>query len=504
MSRITLTDDLFFMKKVKYYLPEILVFLLFFCFYLYPRIVTPYLFSYAGLYMEMSESILKYQFALPLTIPYYGPGGIPFTYPPLGFYLCAFTMSIFKISTMQYVRFAPILFYTGALIAFYILVRKITKSRAKGLISTFLYGTSNIGYIYHSQESGMVRGLALLFTLIGLVAFYNVNFKAKNNWSIVVGVLCLACTALTHFNYLLFFIISIPVFIVFGTQKISERLLFSFCMCVAAILLIVPWLIVVFSRFGIDPFLSASGTHGNLLQTGILILQFQDWDVIALALALLGFFYAIFKKNWLMLVWFIVTFLFVGEGSRFLFLLGTALCAEIIIDFYNLEKPISENQRKFQLALRLLPVLFLLSFFGRNFVLYVRNSNSLDIPNLISLGSWFTNRTCENASYLFITTHNDYGYNENMPYFIKRTPVILPWGGEWTNQYDEQMSMSISLTQCILQDSMICITSLIQKYSLSPDFLIIYNKDNSLTQSLVQSESWQQVYENPKFKVFQR
>jgi hypothetical protein len=507
-----------FKKILNSYFPEIIIFLLLFCSYLYPRIRNPYIFSYDGLFMEMSERILQNHFALPLSLPYYGPGGIPFAYPPLGFYVCAFTIKAFNISIFQYARFAPIIFFTGAMIALYFLVQSITESRAKGIFTAILYGTSTIGYSIHAQESGMVRGLALFFSLVGLVAFYGVFNNNKRVWPILIGTLCLACTALTHFSYLIFFIISILVLFIFGKERFSRRLITALLMCAIAALLTMPWFITIFTRHGITPFLNSSSTHGGLtaiqfnsfrslalsLRNGLgnIYSQWTGTATGAIGLVLLGLCYVLFKKKWFLLVWFLAIFLFVAENARYLYIVGAALAAEVVIDLFYYMEPGHFKARSSQAIMRFFPILLILSVFWMGFIYSLKDTVSLDIPDITNLARWFQNNTSENASYLFIA--NSVNYAENMPFFIDRTPVIAPWGSEWTSSYNNQKSMYSSLLNCVQQNSIACVYSLLQQKNLSPDYLITFNDNSVLTQDIGESSAWQKIYNNPKFLVYKR
>ena len=52
-------------------------------------------FHLGGIFYEFSLQIIQNHFVLPNTIPYYSLGGIPFAYPPLGFYIQAIVMKLF-------------------------------------------------------------------------------------------------------------------------------------------------------------------------------------------------------------------------------------------------------------------------------------------------------------------------------------------------------------------------------------------------------------------------
>ena len=54
----------------------------------------PYPLGAAGLFTQMAQQIAAADFRLPLQSPYYGPGSIPFAYPPLGLYLLAVLIKV--------------------------------------------------------------------------------------------------------------------------------------------------------------------------------------------------------------------------------------------------------------------------------------------------------------------------------------------------------------------------------------------------------------------------
>ena len=111
--------------------------LVFAAFLFLSKLGTPYPNGYAGLYTLMAERIVANGSAVPPTIPLYGPGGIPFAYPPLAFYLMAAVTTFFKVQPFDYLRFAPALFYLLSLVPMYALSRAITASprQAAGHVS---------------------------------------------------------------------------------------------------------------------------------------------------------------------------------------------------------------------------------------------------------------------------------------------------------------------------------------------------------------------------------
>lgn len=64
-------------------------------------------FRLGGLFALFAEEIAARNFRLPITIPYYSAGGIPFAYPPLGFYVEAMLLKIFPEQVIGIANLLP-------------------------------------------------------------------------------------------------------------------------------------------------------------------------------------------------------------------------------------------------------------------------------------------------------------------------------------------------------------------------------------------------------------
>jgi len=93
--------------------------------------------GFAGLYVLMSELIVNNNFQIPQYIPYYGPGGIPFAYPPIGPYLLAVVSTLFHISIINYLRFVPPFIMLLSIIPIYYIAFEITHSRFGSFFCSF-------------------------------------------------------------------------------------------------------------------------------------------------------------------------------------------------------------------------------------------------------------------------------------------------------------------------------------------------------------------------------
>jgi hypothetical protein len=120
--------------------------------------------------------------------------------------------------------------------------------------------------------------------------------------------------------------------------------------------------------------------------------------------------------------------------------------------------------------------------------------------NSIETASFVRDNTDSDATYLFVGKVNE---AEWFPYLFDRTPVFSPWGSEWKGTYAQQTDILIELRSCELQKSWPCMESLQQKYSVSPDLLVIPNKRWLIVQ-LKDTKAWDIIYTGERYLVWER
>jgi len=467
--------------------------------------------GFAGLYSQMAEEIANNYFLLPKTIPYYGPGGIPFSYPPLGAYLMALTTKVFSISAFDYVRFAAPLFYLIATVLFYFLVARYTKSKTVGWIAAILMGYSSLLYDIQATAGGIFRSLALVFLLAGLLVFAEAVQKARVRTLLLSG-LFFALTLLCHLGYAFIFALVLLVSCLVKPFSIN-RWKTAILTGLAGILFSSPWWVLVVTRFGWTVFINAFGSHGNAYFLSILSGEkpLFPWLAISLesllsnpylaGLAILGLLYLLLNGDiFLPLLAFGLMFSS-SENGRFLIMIG-AISAGVILNqlcrAFQLQK-ISKN----------------LSVAGLTFLiacLVVINSSEAQkimrvTPAFDSETLAFTNYVRQNvpssAEFLFVgeLEGGSTQGTEWLPYLLKLKPSIGSWGGEWVGTTSDSNTYADALV-CEKMQSWSCLNDLIAKLSLHPTVLITYAKDTQLNQEIIGSDSWLQKKDDGVFDLW--
>lgn len=459
--------------------------------------------GYAGMFTQMAGQIANANFALPAEIPYYGPGGIPFVYPPLGHYLFALYLKT-GLSPWAYLRLIPSLFGLMALVPFYFLARELTGIRWGGLAALMLAFTAPAVFGIHLWSAGIVRGLALTLCLTGLLLY--LRALRQPSWRLIVlARISLGLLLTTHLLYTLFAALAGAAFLL--AQGQPRRALIAPGILGLALLAACPWLGTVIARHGFESLWMAASSHRN---ADFLSLLFRDfggamtylWENLAhvtrsgflAVFSLPGFILLSFRRQFHLPLAFLLT-LTMGEASFFLIILAAMMAgafAEWTVERYS--------RRGFlRLSLTALTAALILFGVGKNLSEIVRYEPEIDVYSL-QMAKFTRQETDPAQTYLYIGRINE---AEWFPYLLERTPIFALWGSEWKGNYAEQLQTLIDLRACQNEKDWPCIESLLATRNAHPDLLIAPNQ-RWLFQQIKDTRAWQLIYENDRYQVWEK
>lgn len=499
-------------------MPELLALLLVAALYIMNSVRFELPVGYAGFFALMSDLLADNHFLPPAEVPFYGPGGIPFVYPPLGMYLAGGMVSLLKISMLDYLRWEPALVSILAFIAVYALTRELLVHRIKALLATLCLSTVSIIYVSHATAAGMVRALAFLFSLWLLnIAHKIFSSEQTSRTQIALAALLLGLIALTHLSYLLFSLLSISVFFLHSQRSRFRQNLTQLALIgVGCLVIVLPWYGKVLLQYGVQTFLYASASHGsfgimhqasgNILAIPELLLSWfynfgRTWNPYFLAgTGMLGFVYAVFKKRWLLPVWLIVIVLFLGEAARYEVLVACILTADLLGDFAVM----GNVERNWKPALQ--PVAFILAmgliigvFFAQG-IKQLRARSPVLSEEILAAATWLNESTHPEDVYLLLSDSHD--LSEWFPYLSLRTPAIAYWGSEWNGTYEEQQRNFGELGTCLGAGSFSCVVQLLNAIDAEPDYLILPESFADLGEQIRGESDWEVVYNFAGYTIF--
>jgi hypothetical protein len=507
----------------RWYIPEVCILII--CAYLYFFNSFRYSFpvGYSGLYALMAEELKSNSFRLPWTIPFYGPGGIPYAYPPLGFYLEAISTNIFHVSTFTYLRFIPPSLTIVFIVLDYILIRKIASSRLIAIIGISLTASAGPIYEYHVEAAGMVRALALIFAITSLIftwdALVNQDSRRSSFLRSLLAGIALGLTVLSHLSYALFSILGILIFTLFiNTKKLLERFILLMVIFGSGLFLSSLWWLRLLSRYGILFLTNPARSHGNF---GVLIGSFlsgirmpivfiqhligtlNNWDPpILIGLIVTGLVTLFVRRKWMLIAWFLLVFIIIGEADRFLIIIGCIATADalgaLLLFFRHSDE--SHLQTDFISYATGIAILLLLSFYGGFRI--IRSIKPSLSNSVIEVTTWIHNNTKPDDQYLLLEDNND--LDEWIPYLTHRTPLTGSWGNEWVGNLASLADLSSKVNQCIGDQSNTCLQKVINQRQLKVSFMISLNSNSLLNKQIEADMSWKSVFKNDQFVVFAR
>lgn len=482
--------------------------------------------GYAGLYTLMAEQLGANSFKLPRSVPYYGPGGFPYAYPPAGFYLAAFINQITHLPWFTYLRFAPPVLTLLFAALEYVFIHKITASRIKAILGTALTITAGAVYEYHVQAAGMVRALALVSATAALLFSWDAFYTDRSNSIRSISLraswagLALGVTVLSHLSYALFAMLGILVLGLFA-QQCNWRTRFAFWAVIfgGGFLVSSPWWATLLARYGFTVLANPARSHGNfevvhaLIVVGLRRMPFlfvqkligatYSWTPAALVgLIVGGLAYLILRRKWILPVWFLLVFLTIGEPDRFLLIIGCIAAAELmgsILDFVSAQDA-GHNRTNLFVYVTAVCILIAVPVYVAFKTVYADTPTLTS--SLIEMSNWIKSSTPPDGTYLLLDDSND--RDEWVPYLTRRTPLVGSWGGEWVGNLTSLNDLSSKLNVCISDQSYPCVQELILQKKLQVSWLISLTNRPSLNSQINTDPTWQLAFKNDQFIVFGR
>ncbi len=483
-----------------------------------------------GLYLQIAEEIRTGGYALPERIPYYLDGGIPFAYPPLVFYCIAAVVDLTGVDPVWLELYVPGVVSVCYLIPYYYVAKELLgRSKLAGIATIFFAVTPQV-LRWHISAGGIVRSVAVLFTMVGLYAGIKLFREMDRRW-VLPAALLFTLTLLSHPVYTVFFAGSYLLLYAYYDRSV-RGLLVGALIPLTALIGASPWLLQIAQTHGLEIFMTASGTHTGLfggferLRSKLIYPLWGSTIIVPFFVtAFAGGIYAIGKRRYFLPLWMVLSAYVIGK-QRFTFVAGSMLAAIIIVEVIapsiaeiDLELPIpvlTSPQRLFSAVFAFCVVAgaistgvaFAGSELNTNYHDSATQPQTVDEQDLVA-SKWIANNTERNETFVVMSDAAEW-----IPYYAERTVVLSPWGAEWTTTggYYTEYELFRDLASCRDLD---CVTVLLNTADRHPDYLYVSreaytvhgNEHSGRTQlvgELRTADTYEQVYTNPGVAIFKR
>lgn len=256
-----------------------------------------------GLFAWIVDEILRTGQPIPEVLGYNGLGS-PFAYPPLAFIGSAALESIIGLGTVEWLRWIPLVASIATVPAFALLSTELAPTRVHVAVAAFAFALIPRSFEWLVMGGGLARApgflLAILATYLGL------RFLRGGGHAWLGAGIGLGLAVLTHPQAGLFTATTL-VLATLAYARSGRAWARMLGAAGVAVLVASPWLVLVISRYGIGPLMSASGTGTNLLQSVFYVLTANLTDEpfwkLAAGLGVLGLVYSLFTRRWFVPAW---------------------------------------------------------------------------------------------------------------------------------------------------------------------------------------------------------
>ncbi|MCB9111048.1 MAG: glycosyltransferase family 39 protein [Anaerolineales bacterium] len=490
----------------------------------YPGLTNGFPLNDGGMFYTMAQDLRANHFALP-ELTTYNQSGIPFAYPPFGFYIAALLSALTPESNLWVFLYVPALINSLSILAFYLFAKELTGSRPIAATVTLFFALTPLYFVWQVMGGGMTRAFGFLFMLLmmwqGLQLFRNYNLK-----HLLLSILFGAISVMSHPQAALqAVVIGVLLFLFYGRSK--RGLLSAFLFGLGVAVLTSPWWLTVLTHHGITPFLSAGQTSPRQLDAYLELFSLNSLDdFLVLPLMLLAF-VGLFSDGLpkldkaFLVTWGVLAVLLDPRGAA-----GTVVLAFLPMAGYGLVKLSAWIQRmgseqaeavlssRVSLSLTGLLVFFLL--FGSIILDFQLVNSSLKAEDLDMI-AW-VEANVPNGKTFLLATGREYSMSDPMqewfPSLTGDQSLTTMQGLEWTlNDGFFTWYEQVSLFQtCADVD---CVQTWAERNNVNYDYLVVLTptegSQNNTADSLYKlkasakdSNSFEMVYDSGYAAVFEK
>lgn len=218
-----------------------------------------------ALFFEMVEELRRAGFRLPETTSY-NDLTLPYAYSPLAFYLTAALAELTGASTLDLLRWLPWLAASGTVWAFHLLARALAPGRVVVIVATVAFALAPRSFMWMIMGGGLTRSFGFLFALLAIHQVHAMYVHRR--WANVVGAgVFSGLVLLSHIGTAPFVAAtSALLFLFHGRHRFG--VVASMAVALVALVVSAPWWAQVVAMHGVEPFLAAGRTGGNILTGG--------------------------------------------------------------------------------------------------------------------------------------------------------------------------------------------------------------------------------------------
>ncbi len=255
------------------------------------------------MFISMIRDLQTSHFTLP-AVTTYNHAGIPFAYPPLGFYMAGILNTVTHLSLTSILRWQPFIVNLLVLLLFFLFAKQFTDSENKAALATLIFALTPNSYWWQITGGGLTRTLGAVFFLLTII-FADRMYRTRKPIWIVATIAAGSLTVLSHPEWALQATAAVVLFWFFHGRD-RGGLIVTAVVGAGIAILTAPWWVAVTHQHGLSVFLQAGQATNSrwLFWTIPLTMGFTgEYIPVIAVLGVCGLFLHFAKKEYLLPVW---------------------------------------------------------------------------------------------------------------------------------------------------------------------------------------------------------
>jgi len=483
-----------------------------------PALQTDYPINDGGMFLSMIRDLRANGFILPATTSY-NQSGIPFAYPPFGFYVAAAISSLFPIEDIDLLRWLPAIVSAFIVSVFYWLSLQFFENKTKSMLATIVVSVMPGTFGWLVMGGGLSRSFGILFFLPAVGNVLRV-FRDKHKPSLWFAFIFCSFAVLSHpevgFQTAG---ICFLIWLIYGRNQFGVK--YAILISLGTALITSPWWFSILHYHGFAPIISAmqTGIHETMVASWFHSFFSQQGGLPFLPiLSLLGLFLTIRRREFLLLGWISLPFFLDPRNAPaiadygYILLSGEALY--FLWEWFNqaytddMEKKgvVSSPYAPYFIALPF--VVLGIYFFGVTFStskdFYFASLKETDRETM----DWIRTNTPVDGKFLLLTSVGQLNpmvdsYQEWFPALTERRSQNTLQGREWTlgSQFYDTLLQFITLQTC---RDVNCLRTWSLDNDIQYDYLLVRvgQVRPELIDSIRSDDGFEAVYESATVTIF--
>ena len=226
-----------------------------------------------ALFLEFVRATAASFPGLPVVVGYNG-FTLPFAYPPLSFWLSAL-LTKSGADALAVVHILPIAMNIVYVLLIALLLLKSGRGRMFAALAFLFFCVRLRSFEWLVMGGGLSRGLGSIFFVAMLLAVTVPRARQREAvplWRMGIGGALVGGAILSHLEWGVLAAATLVVARALGARTLKEFLVEVIVAGAAAVAIVLPWVLLIYDRHGLEPFLAAGGTSSWSARSSIQLL----------------------------------------------------------------------------------------------------------------------------------------------------------------------------------------------------------------------------------------